>query len=257
MATLQDGPIVVSNGTRPLRVTIEPPLPDIAASDDEAALKQEWAECRTTIGRFDSILIDLRKYGFSFVTTLLTASALFGIASASDVKADAVVAALIIIMALNTLLFTVDVYYTSLQSGAVERALDLEARLKSYRITKYLSDNSQRVRTVPVTLFLYLALQVIIIGFAWWIIYGGAIDTAPLKTFHVRVLSFDVTFQLVYLAMSIGSVSWMVVYWLYAFVRTKVLTETRKRHWVQPNTGPFGRQYRDDGKEVADPPSSQ
>ena len=37
-----------------------------------------WGECRALIGRLDTILSDLRKYGFTLVTGLFTASALVG-----------------------------------------------------------------------------------------------------------------------------------------------------------------------------------
>ena len=38
----------------------------------------EWQECRTTIGRLDSTIADLRKFGFSLVTVLITASGFLG-----------------------------------------------------------------------------------------------------------------------------------------------------------------------------------
>ncbi|HEX9413988.1 MAG TPA: hypothetical protein VF916_10840, partial [Ktedonobacterales bacterium] len=43
----------------------------------DGQLLKEWAECRATIGRLDTILEDLRKIGFSLVTALLTANAFF------------------------------------------------------------------------------------------------------------------------------------------------------------------------------------
>ena len=42
----------------------------------DVTLAEEWLECRVTIGRFDGYLADIRKYGFTLVTLLLTASAL-------------------------------------------------------------------------------------------------------------------------------------------------------------------------------------
>ena len=36
---------------------------------------EEWKECRSTIDRFDKILVDLRKTGFGFVTALVSAAA--------------------------------------------------------------------------------------------------------------------------------------------------------------------------------------
>lgn len=41
-------------------------------------MNDDWQECRVTIGRMNTILEDLRKYGFSLVIGLLTASGLVG-----------------------------------------------------------------------------------------------------------------------------------------------------------------------------------
>ena len=38
----------------------------------------EWKKCRATIGRLDGTIADLRKYGFSLVTVLITASSFLG-----------------------------------------------------------------------------------------------------------------------------------------------------------------------------------
>jgi hypothetical protein len=35
-------------------------------------VKDEWKECRATIGRFDGLLVDLRKTGFGFVTAIVS-----------------------------------------------------------------------------------------------------------------------------------------------------------------------------------------
>src|SRR5262249_40500649 len=100
----------------------------------------EWAECRATIGRYDNILSDLRKFGFSLISGLITASALFGISKTSPEERGAGffgVAALIVV------LFLVDTYYQTLLSSAVERALDLEAALlgSEVEITHYQSNS--------------------------------------------------------------------------------------------------------------------
>jgi len=52
------------------------PTPASRIGPDDPSFQKEWAECRTTIGRLDTILEDLRKLGFSFITALLTAGAI-------------------------------------------------------------------------------------------------------------------------------------------------------------------------------------
>ena len=68
---------------------------------------EEWKECRATIARFDGYLSDMRKYGFTLVTILLTANALV---TTGNTPADRP-AASIVVMALVFALFMLDNYY--------------------------------------------------------------------------------------------------------------------------------------------------
>ncbi len=86
---------------------------------------EEWTECRSTIGRMDSTLADIRKYGFSLVSILLTANAL--ITSASPV-ADRVAASTVVIV-LVLVLFLMDRYWWVLLRNAVDRSNTLEVML--------------------------------------------------------------------------------------------------------------------------------
>ena len=134
----------------------------IAKPDDQWF--KEWAECRAIIGRLDSILVDLRKTGFAFITALLTASAFLsllgvpgqnGIATPIQARGVAFMAIMILIAAL----FAVDSYYEVLLSAAVERALDLEAKSDPpVRVTKYLSINASNTLSTWVLVGLYLIL---------------------------------------------------------------------------------------------------
>lgn len=124
----------------------------------------EWQECRTTIGRLDSTLADFRKYGFTLVTTLITASGFLGGlvqgGAASTAATSAVPAAL---MVLITILFAVDRYYSVLLSGAVERALDLEGpeidtnHLKN-KLTQVIAVHAIRSGATYIVIFLYIVL---------------------------------------------------------------------------------------------------
>lgn len=233
----EDGKMVVNRDT---------PLPAPPAPDFRASLREEWAECRSTIGRFDASLLDLRKFGFALVTTLVTASTLFGLLSTKDAKitGETVVIAYLVIMTLNAILFTVDTYYASLRNGAVERALDLEEHLRSYRITKYLSDNSTSVSGVSVTVLLYLSLQLLIIGLALWTIFFGLATPTP----RVRPMISWV----IYLS-SIVSLLWMVLYWGFADAQTHLVREKPGRRWDTVGTAQharvIGRKYNAHGQE--------
>jgi hypothetical protein len=121
---------------------------------------EEWKECRSTIARLDGILADLRKYSFSLVTVLITATGFF-ITKADQISLPAVS---IGIMVLITALFAVDRYYTLLLNGAVERALnlegpDLEEDLERDSLTQILSVYAVDSLSVFVAPALYLGLM--------------------------------------------------------------------------------------------------
>jgi hypothetical protein len=108
---------------------------DAVASEPPDCTKDEWAECRATIGRMDSTLADIRKYGFSLVTLLLTANALI---TNTNAVADRV-AASSVVMVLVLVLFLMDRYWWVLLREAVERAIELEIGLGihvSYRLSE-------------------------------------------------------------------------------------------------------------------------
>ncbi len=204
------------------------PMPPLS----DASWASEWQECRATIGRFDSIVVDLRKYGFSLITALLGASAFISFSSAS---LDPATAAFVLIMALITILFFIDVYYTSLMNGAAERALDLEAVLPAHKITKYLSDNAHRVKTITVTLYTYLALQFAALLIGLWF---------ELSFFSWRLWLI--------LGCSLAALIIMAAYWKYADDQTHLRTSKPRLWTVPPNRrNQVGRVYNQSGEEVA------
>jgi len=106
---------------------------------------KEWTECRSSIGRFDQVIVDLRKYGFSIITGLLTADTFFlvkseGISVWQSVALYAVMAVLIFA------LFTVDQCFEMFLRGAVERASELEKE-HDMGITRVISEKSGRANT--------------------------------------------------------------------------------------------------------------
>jgi hypothetical protein len=129
-------------------------------------LLDEWKECRVTIGRLDGTLADFRKYSFSLVTILITASAFA--TSGTSLLPAAKAAVIIVLLVLTTVLFLVDRYYSLVQSGAVARALDIEQefqhRTEPQYLTEQISFNATNARVPFVAMFLYLALEASLIG---------------------------------------------------------------------------------------------
>src|ERR1700720_3379176 len=88
---------------------------------------KEWQQCRDTVGRLDSTLADLRKYGFTLVTGLMTAGALLaGKANDPTLDAPSKAAVTVGLMVLVTALFGIDRPFSVIQSGVVQRAMDIE-----------------------------------------------------------------------------------------------------------------------------------
>jgi hypothetical protein len=52
--------------------------PAVDESDAHGFAEKEWEQCRATIGRLDQRIADYWKYGFTFLTRLISATALVG-----------------------------------------------------------------------------------------------------------------------------------------------------------------------------------
>src|ERR1700681_1132482 len=115
----------------------------------EVDLAHEWQEARYTVGRFDGYLADVRKYGFTLVTALLTASALI---TPSNAEVDRPAAALVILLLLLAL-FMIDMYYFVMLQAAVGRAAELEG--SPDRITGVLAAQAKASFTTEVLLAFY------------------------------------------------------------------------------------------------------
>ena len=163
------------------------------AADPPDSSKDEWAECRTTIGRMDSVLADIRKYGFSLVTLLLTASALI---TTADPVLDRVAASSVVIT-LVLVLFLMDRYWWVLLRQAVERAVELEAGL-GMSVSSRLSDIARRshnaqAATVVYAIFILLSSAIALVTVAlarqawalWYMPILTVVALAVLRGLHV------------------------------------------------------------------------
>jgi multidrug efflux pump subunit AcrA (membrane-fusion protein) len=97
--------------------------------------KEEWKECRQSIDRFDKLLVDLRKTGFGFITTIVGASALFIGTTNTPPSEELQFGVFAIIGFLIIMLFAVDCTHQVWLKTAVSRAIDLETQRLNYTIT--------------------------------------------------------------------------------------------------------------------------
>jgi len=103
---------------------------------------EEWKECRTTIGRFDTLIGELRKYGFTLITGLLTATSFWfsnDAQRAEGIPTSIEAAVAIVLTFLIVALFVVDRSYEVLLWAAVVRGSELEQRL-DFKVTQKLSE---------------------------------------------------------------------------------------------------------------------
>jgi hypothetical protein len=209
-------------------------------SADDIGFK-EWTACRDTIGKLDTILVDLRKVGFSFITALLSAGAFLsflGISTSKDVPAPPIptrAAPFVAIMVLVLALFFIDTYFEVLLSGAVERALDLEAQTDPpVRLTKYISVNASLSRSTAVTLVLYLLLLLAACGLG---VLGAIAATSTTGNATITSETFEwnpVAFVILGLGVVFGAL--MLLYWRFIGLRTGVHTNKPGRAW-RPGEG--------------------
>jgi hypothetical protein len=115
-------------------------------SPSEANAIEEWKEARQVISSIDDKLEDLRKFGPTFVTALLTAQGLTEIPLASSTGYLPPSVRLVIVLATDLLicsLFVMERPLRLVQQAAAHRAIYLEAGLGMF-LTKEISESYQR-----------------------------------------------------------------------------------------------------------------
>lgn len=99
----------------------------------------EWKECRSTIDRFDKILVDLRKTGFSFLTAVVGAAAIWQLSAQNTAANMALVkvCVFLIVTGLTVLLHEIDRVHRVWLIETVQLACKLEEKL-DYHVTRNL-----------------------------------------------------------------------------------------------------------------------
>src|SRR5713226_2547591 len=138
---------------------------------------QEWQEARNIIARFDNNLHDLRKFGFSFITALLTANAILTTTLSSSAPGYVKLGVLLITLGLFVALRQLDQHYRLFQGAAVRRSIILERRLNvelTEEITNYYSLSSPKVNWWKNVERFYLGFLVLTLGLGITILYDGS-----------------------------------------------------------------------------------
>jgi hypothetical protein len=92
----------------------------------------QWSESRKVIENLDATLVDLRKYGFTIITSLLAAtSIIYQSTSVGGTITPGVKFAVILAnLGLVAALYAVDCFYQTIQRAAAHKAIVLEEELK-------------------------------------------------------------------------------------------------------------------------------
>jgi hypothetical protein len=117
--------------------------------------KDEWKECRASIDRFDRLLVDLRKTGFGFLTTVVGGAAILLGTAAAPTPGEFKFVAFVVLGLLTITLFAVDCSHQIWLKAAVARATVLETAL-SYEITREITKKFHGVEAVIIGVILYL-----------------------------------------------------------------------------------------------------
>jgi len=106
------------------------------AHDNYENYNEEWKSCRETVTKFDNTLIDLRKYGFTIITGLLTAGSFLGF---NEPTISLQVGVIIVTMTLIVILYWMDIYYQNLLYGSILRTNFLEVFRLERGLSFYIS----------------------------------------------------------------------------------------------------------------------
>lgn len=143
------------------------------ADREYASLVNEWKETRLSIDRFDKITVDLRKYGFSFITFIISSSSI--VFDATKVQNPLPLVIVPIVISLLTLsLFLADSYYQVLLLAAILHARHLENIHKEvvsrdfagqmyfgFNLTNYIEDKVQKTSAHLYTVVVYILFFII------------------------------------------------------------------------------------------------
>lgn len=114
----------------------------------------EWEQCQKSIAKFDDIIFNIRKYGFTLITILLSADG-FLYAKLGKLQMEEKFGIYFALMVLIIGLFRVDRYHEIFLRGAVDRAMTLEDKL-NMGLSKSITKWSERLNTATWGVGLYI-----------------------------------------------------------------------------------------------------
>jgi hypothetical protein len=178
---------------------------ETSSGKDRATHLDEWKKARDILQFFDGKLHDLRKYGFSFVTALLTVEGILLLRSGGVTMSDsAKVAVFGVTMLLILALHLIDQNYKFYQRAANMRALVLERKL-NLELSEIITDRYKAKDINKRVLLLYIVFIVGVLclgGVALYpnLLYIAGLSAIALAAICLTILTFllDTTFKYKY-----------------------------------------------------------
>lgn len=135
---------------------------------------QEWKECNDKITKLDTILIDLRRYGFTVASGLMTAGSFLGLQTFTQFQPFQIVI-IFATMALIDVLYWLDVYYQTILTAVILRTQVLEKKL-SLGVDIYISRFYMRHKIGKALHLLYIGFLASLTIIGSYVVYINKLD---------------------------------------------------------------------------------
>jgi hypothetical protein len=146
---------------------------------------EDWKVSQNTIKYFDTIIADLRKYGFTLITGLMTAEFLLGVTKKEFLEIIPITLTTIILI---FALFTLDIYFDSLLRSAVRRAVHIEKKLPvstCFQISAF----AEKAGTNTAGIFLYFIFIMVSTIPLWYVPFTNDLK---INLFHFLLIFFPI-----------------------------------------------------------------
>jgi hypothetical protein len=152
---------------------------------------EEWKSARDVLKTFDDNLHDLRKYGFTFITALITAQAIlvpYNPADPTKGVPDVIKFAIFgVTLLLVAALHLIDRNYTLFQEAAASRAKILERAL-NLELTEIISQRYASGKVAKSVFLVYLLFTLGITIFGAFVLYSSILLVVSLEVLAVAVI---------------------------------------------------------------------
>lgn len=150
-------------------------MPDSTTNPEKNLNYLEWLKCQDTISGFDKMILDIRKYGFTFITLLLTANGF--LLGKEDINEYIALGILAVLLILIVALFRIDHMHEIFLRAVALRAMRLEEKI-NFGLTRCISYWSESLITATwgTVIYALFCIAAFILTTAAIIKHNGAVE---------------------------------------------------------------------------------